>query len=156
MWQVCLPIRAPRPFALAEKRRRSRGFLNIDRSHTEFVNVCTVVVFGIGNSRIESFADDAGSFLLREGGGREECSGPCQRAYRGQDPQPNGLSEPRGELHVRLLWFPLLLPLSWSSLLISCVAFESTGQCKFTQLMANHVFIDKNRHMLTSVVDGNC
>jgi hypothetical protein len=53
-------------FCSCRETTESRGFLNIDRSHTEFVNVCTVVVFGIGNSRIESFADDAGSFLLRE------------------------------------------------------------------------------------------
>ena len=60
-------------FCSCRETTESRGFLNIDRSHTEFVNVCTVVVFGIGNSRIESFADDAGSFLLRE---RKNVQGP--------------------------------------------------------------------------------
>ena len=35
------------------------------------------------------------------------------------------------------------------------MAFESARRCELTQLMANHVLSDIDRHMLASIMDSN-
>ena len=56
-------IRVPRPLARAPKRR---GRFHVVLGHIQFVDVGTVIVLGIGDRRVESLQNDAGSALLRE------------------------------------------------------------------------------------------
>src|SRR6185437_7976208 len=41
------------------------------------------------------------------------------------------------------------------SLLVGCMTLERTGQCKLAKLVADHVFRDVHRNVLTAVVHGD-
>src|SRR5690606_296606 len=122
--------------------------VDVDSRNTEFIDVCAVVVLSVGDGGLKCFLEDASSLLGRE---RQD----VQRLG-------NALAADEIRNQASLLCrdtdttdscssFHLLPP----GLLVRCVALERTGQRELAQFVANHVLVDVNGNVLTTVMDGN-
>src|SRR3569832_688360 len=54
----------------------------------------------------------------------------------------------------RIAFTSIMSPL-FLSLLVGCMTLERTGQCELAKLVADHVFRDVHRNVLTAVVNGD-
>src|SRR5690606_7803275 len=88
----------------------------------QVIHVCAIVVLGVGNGRLQHFLDDVSGLLVAE------------------SQQVHGL-----------IYFLLPVPLALG-FLVCRVTKIGTGGSEFAQLVADHVFGNDNRHMLTTVM----
>jgi hypothetical protein len=65
IWQLRLKIRSARPLARGAALHR-HALVDKDRRHLELVDICALVVLGIGDRRIQHLADDVGGLLVAE------------------------------------------------------------------------------------------
>ncbi|MPM82927.1 hypothetical protein SDC9_129989 [bioreactor metagenome] len=126
--------------------------LNVDGLDAEFVNISTVVVLGVGDSRLQHLLDDHGSFFLRELEGVQSLINLLAAdQIRDQATLVNRQTDAPEDCtcfrHGRSL---LLL-----DFFVRRVTLEGARQGEFAQLVAHHLVGNVDRHVLLAVVHGD-
>ena len=133
----------------ASGKTAQRGSLfHMDLGHDKRVDVGTVIVLGIGNSAFESLLDDDRGLLLREG---EDAEGLVHGLAANEVSNQTTLLGRQADTTDDSSSFHLLTHL----LITGSMALERTRERKFAELVADHVFVDVHRNVLTAVVDGD-
>src|SRR5690606_36598246 len=122
--------------------------VDVDGRDTEFIDICAVVVLGVGDGRFKSLLDDASNLLRRE---REDVQRLGNTLAADQIRNETSLLSRDADTTDSRCSFRLLPP----GLLVRSVTLESTGQGELAQLVANHVLVDVNGNVQTDIVDGN-
>ena len=124
------------------------SLLHVNLRHDEGVDVGTVVVFGVGDGALERLLDDDRSTLLREG---EDGESLVHGLAANEVSNQTALLSREADTTDDSSSFHLLTHL----LVTGRVALERASVRKFAELVADHVFIDVHRHVLTAVVNGD-
>src|SRR5574343_630035 len=135
----------------AGRETLERGaLLNVDGLHLQFVDVGTVVVFGVGDGGFQGLLDEARSFFLRERQDVERLVNLFAANQVGHqstfvDRQANAANNCACLHGVSLLL----------GFFIAGVALERAGQRELAELVPDHLVGDVHRHVLLAVVHGN-
>ena len=144
-----------------------RPFVDISFVITRLFGSSWIIVFRIGDGRIEQFFHDRRCRFRRMAQNRRSLRPP---PCRGSDPSPAGLSAERCE-HIsqrrsRFLHACTSSPVGVKPhrfgyavifsgfLVVVGMSLERPGRRKFAELVADHVFRYIYRHVLASVIDG--
>src|SRR5690606_11555710 len=149
MWLVRLRMRVPRPLARAMKRFRvgpsSTMMVLTLRASTSAPLLFSALAMADSTTfliRAAAFLSENFSRLTARSAGRPRTWSATRRAFCG---------EMRA---VRRMAFASMV-ISLLRLLVAAVTLEGPGDSEFAELVADHVLVDENRHMVLAVVHSD-
>src|SRR5574343_146639 len=152
--QIDMAGRLADPIATTLGARREalqhHAFFDVDDFHLQFVDISTVVVLGVGDSRLQHLFDDTSALGRAEGQDVESLT--------------NRLAAHQIRHQAALLRREAYAPQTCTSfhvsslllgLLAGGVTLERPGQRELAELVTDHILGDEHRNMLLAIVDRN-
>src|SRR5574343_946847 len=138
-------------FGARGKALERGALLDVDGLDLQFVDVGAVVVLGIGNGGLQNLLDDARSFFLREG---QDVQSLVHFLAADQIGDQAAFIDRQTDAPEDCTCFHGL-SLFLLDFFVRRVTLEGAGQREFTQLVADHLVGDIDRHVLLAVVHGD-